>query len=59
MKANEKFMYVGSPILPYSIPHICRKYHNEICGEKIVMWRNFGFLCMTTVEKSEISLYTE
>ena len=27
----------------------------EICGEKIIMWRNFRFLCTTDVEKSEIS----
>ena len=32
---------------------------NEICGEKFVMWRNFVFICMTDVEKSEISLHTK
>ena len=29
---------------------------NEICGEKFVMWINLGFICMTDVKKSEISL---
>ena len=28
-----------------------------LCGEKSVMWRNFRFLCVTNVEKSEISPY--
>ena len=32
---------------------------NEICGEKIVMWRKFKFICVTDVEKSEISPHVE
>ena len=32
---------------------------NEICGEKVVMWRNFRFICMRDVAKSEISLHVE
>ena len=35
------------------IPDICHKYH------KWGMWRNFKFICMTDVEKSEISPHVE
>ena len=31
----------------------------QTCGEKFVMWRNFRFLCVINVEKSEISPYVE
>ena len=32
---------------------------NEMCGEKFVMWRNFRFLCVKNVEKSEIYSHVE
>ena len=32
---------------------------NEMCGEKCVMWRNLRFICMTDVEKSDISPHVE
>ena len=35
---------------------ICHQY---ICGEKSVMWRNFRFLNVTNVEKSEVSPQVE
>ena len=43
------------------IPHICHicQYHQYICGEKSVMWRNFRFLNVTNVEKSEVSPQVE
>ena len=37
------------------IPHICHGHKDGVRGEKSVMWRNFKFLYMTDVEKSEIS----
>ena len=32
---------------------------NYICGEKIVMWRNFSFPCMTIVGELKISPHVE
>ena len=32
---------------------------NYICGEKIVIWRNFSFPCMTIVGKLKISPHVE
>ena len=37
------------------IPDICHGHRDGVRGEKSVMWRNFKFLYMTDVEKSEIS----
>ena len=46
-------------MVPYYIPHICHQYHQYICAEKLVMWRNFRFLYMIDVEKSEVSPHVE
>ena len=38
---------------------IAHPYTNIISGEKIVMWRNFSFPCMTIVGKLKISPHVE
>ena len=45
------------PPHPYLI--FVTSFTSEICGEKFVMLRNFRFICMTDVEKSEISTLVE
>ena len=43
-----------------SLPHlIFVTFLTYIDGEKLVLWRNFKFQCVTDVEKSEISPHTE
>jgi len=51
------FSFQSKKVLSYLI--FVTNITNEICGEQFVMWRNFKFICMTDVEKSEISPLVE